>query len=309
MKKANSQKYYRICGKFLSLALTSLVIIGGAQDASAQAIVTIDGQNFESISWVVEPGFVSSVAGTWGENGGGSLVLDAEFYATVETGPTSFTDPIFTTSGVSLADVTYFNPNMGQHNGKEDLPADQQTIENVYTLTATELPTELYYLIGDDGNNGHKYTVHSWSSTQADTVFDLINSTPTIRDVIGNATNDFEYRNYDPSDSDVGNNSAKVLVRVRNPNGISNFSTISNRVDDNTGAIVDTAVGANSADFSPTQILVRVTPPPLVPATPQVPIPTGGLGMLSILTLLLCCIEYWYSRKQRVKKGGSHFKE
>ncbi|MBB6523180.1 hypothetical protein [Pseudoteredinibacter isoporae] len=241
---------------FFMLSLCTFLIASSSQ-SQAQATITVGGTDFESLSWPAGSGFESSISGNWTGNGGGSITLTAEFFAQSDSGPASFTDPIFSGNGITLNNVSEFRANMGQHNNKESQAADQQTISNQYTLNSGSLPTELYFLLGGDDNNGHKYTVQTWSSTQTGTTFELIQGTPTIVDITGNNSATLSYKNYDSSNN--GNNRAKVLIKVRNPNGISQFESLSNRIDDN-GDPFDFSPGASSADFSGSTILVRVTP-------------------------------------------------
>lgn len=238
------------------LALLLMVVF----PATAQQVITVNGIDYESITWPASGGPAASSIGSWVNNGGGSIEVNAGFFLRSEVGPIDFTDPIFTAAGISLNGVTFFAPNMGQHNGKEDLPPGEQTITNTYTLTSPNLPTEIFFVLGADDDNGFKYTVHDWASSQPDTMFELVGSYPTIRDVTGGGTANLQFRNYD-ADGTTGNNKAKVLVRIGNSAGISNFSTTSNRVG-NDGSVIDKPPGAQSVDFSNTTILVRVTPAP-----------------------------------------------
>ncbi|GAA6153013.1 hypothetical protein [Pseudoteredinibacter isoporae] len=282
---AQQLRYRKEIGFISSLLLLLtlfILLLAFSIQSRAQAVINIGGHDFESLAWPADVGFVSSVSGSWTGNGGGSISLNAEFFARGSSGTISFTDPIFANSGMSLNNVDQFRTNMGQHNSKETLPADQQTINNRYTVSAGNLPTELYFLLGADDNNGHKFTTHTWSSSQTNTRFELIQGTPTIRDINGNNSGTLNYKNYDISGT--GNNSAKILLKVSNPSGISQFESLSNRIA-NDGTPFDYPPGGNSADLSGATMLVRVSAASTPPSGDSHAVPTMNPFVLVLLSL------------------------
>src|SRR5690606_12580859 len=124
----NNQKPLQGKIKRLGIFFLSQVLLSVPVATYAQLVIDIDGEKYESVSWPEAPQFVSSLTGEWSENGGGAVDLDPEFYAWATSETISFTDPVFTDFGISLTGVTSFRTNMGQHNEKENLPAEDQTI-------------------------------------------------------------------------------------------------------------------------------------------------------------------------------------
>ncbi len=140
-----------------------------------QQVIELGGIKYEAVTWSDSGGLVPvPVEGSWSGNDGGSVRVNPEFFAGSFSSLTGFNDSLFSSLGISLTGVTFFRPNMGQHNNKETLLPEQQTISNTYTFNAISRPTEILFVYGGDNNNGFKYTVHDWRSPQPGTVFELV---------------------------------------------------------------------------------------------------------------------------------------
>ncbi|MFD1710401.1 hypothetical protein FVQ98_04090 [Ottowia sp. GY511] len=266
--------------------LGGLLLLVAAAGAHAQTQFTLSGVDYELVNWPAAAFGTNSLSSDTGSAAFGAATFAVTANGGLVSDPTVVNDffngAVYATPGYGITGTPSLNLNQGQiYTGGADTVV-------TYTVTATTLPTELIYYAGAeilDENSGMKYARWAWTSSQPGTVFEVINQTSTVT-VTGSGTGTMSWKTFR-----ADNNSAKALVRITNPAGISNFTITSNRLSASGVDFVYTAP-APAADFSGSAILVPR------PAAPPTPVPTLGGGMLALLFAAMVLGARWSARRR-----------
>lgn len=259
-----------LCG--LAVALTSL-------GASAQTHYTLNGTDYELITWPSAAVGTNAITSDTASAAYGAISIGVTGQG-MQSDPTAVADfynaPVYAGAGYGITGTPLFRVN----NGQSEPAGNDITVS--YAIAATQLPTELIFYaggadVGGYANSGLKYARWSWASSQAGTQFEVLANTPSFV-VSGSGTSTLSWQTYGSD-----NNTAMALVRITNPAGISNFTVTSNRL---TAAGADNVYGSvnQRADYNGIAILVAqpVAPPAgnvqAVPALEE-----GGLALLLVL--------------------------
>ena len=266
--------------------LGGFLLLAAAAGAHAQTQFTLSGVDYELVSWPAAAFGSGSITSVTGSADFGAATFAVEANGTLESVPTRVNDffngAVYATPGYGITNTPSLAVNQGQI-----FPGGADTVAT-YNVTAATLPTELIYYAGAeilDLNSGMKYARWAWASSQPGTVFEAINQTGTVT-VTGSGTGAMSWKTFG-----ADNNSAKALVRITNPAGISNFTITSNRLSATGADFVYTLPGP-AADFSGSAILVPR------PAAPPTPVPTLGGGMLALLFAAMVLGAGWSARRR-----------
>ena len=262
-----------------------LLLVAAA--AHAQTQFTLSGVDYELVTWPATAG-ANNLSSDTGSADFGAATFDVAANGSLVSDPTVVNDffngAVYATPGYGITGTPSIAINQGQI-----YPGGADTVVT-YNVTAATLPTELIYYAGAellDLNSGMKYVRWAWASSQPGTVFEAINQTGTVT-VTGSGTGAMSWKTFG-----ADNNTAKALVRITNPAGISNFTITSNRLSA-TGADFVYTMPAPAADFSGAAILVPRAPVPPVPT----PVPTLGGGMLALLLAAMVLGAGWSARRR-----------
>ncbi|MFV0338711.1 MAG: hypothetical protein ACK5LK_10785 [Chthoniobacterales bacterium] len=243
---------------FLGNILFLLSLFIGNANAQA-ATYTIDGKLYEAVEWPVTTGILpisgaNTSTGTWTLNGGGNITLSGntniEFLSSNDF---TFGNAPYDANGYTITGVDRYRVNGGQTPDSLGHPLTQ-----TYSLTSPHLPTQMLFYIGvhagDIVVNGLKYAAWNFSTTDTSTIFTVLSNTPSFV-LQNNGTSNLSWKTYGSD-----NNSAAILVSVANPNGISNFTIQTNRLDVNGNPRTYTNASQQS-DYNPIAFLVPVPEP------------------------------------------------
>jgi hypothetical protein len=270
-----------------------MLVLGGSMQLAAAQIHTFSGTDYEQVNWPqTGVGFTTTATGAWSSIGGGGSVAASSNTAAFDSSQSfseAFDAATYAGAGYGFTGASYFRANNGQL-------ADGSDIVNTFTVSAAQRPTEMLFYAGNtpvagSDTSGLKYVRWDWSSSDAATQFEVVANTASFQQITGSGTASLHWATYGSL-----NNTAMALVRVTNPNGITDFSIRSNRL---TAAGADTIYGsaAQQADFNGLALLVAK---PKQVAAP-VAVPVAGVGMLFSLALGLGLVAWLGFRKNLVR--------
>ncbi|WP_299974872.1 hypothetical protein [uncultured Pseudoteredinibacter sp.] len=260
--------------KFVLLVAT----IGQLGQCVAGPQFSLQGQQYEAVDWPDSGGAIISLSGSWTGGSGGTVTTSSNWVEGNAPTTMDFINSEFQSVGFDISGLPFFRSNAGQGNG-----SNANTLN--YNFTAGDLPRDVLYYVGD-GINGMKYGSWEWFSSSPTTVFTLINQSASVQDITGDGTGALTWRTYGSF-----NNTASVLVRVSDPNGVANFSIRSNRLDA-AGVDITYASPGPKSDFSNTGVLINISPASSANHATSVPTFTPVHVLLLALALSVAVRRY-----------------
>lgn len=239
--------------RFVIILLVALAITAEA----IAGVIEINGSYYQGVEWPTTSGQILPISGadtfvgTWTMNGGGNIAIGGNTAVRNDaTNSYEFSGEPYSAGGYAVGGMDKLEINTGQQPG--GLPLTQ-----TYNITAANLPTEILFYVGKhegDDANGLKYAIWEFGTTDANTTFSVISHTPSF-EIENNNTSTLLWKTYGSD-----NNTAAILVSISNPDGISNFSVVSNRLNASGDPMTYTNDNQR-ADFGPYGFLVGVEVP------------------------------------------------